>query len=145
MQKTILPVLLLAAAFSHAGTIWRCPGGEDGPVFSNQPCDGAEPITLQPLGEISAMDGAKPRAEPRPSRQRGQPENHSSRSSAGPLSYGERTRWRQLRIELEGLERDLRRGQLRGRERTAAQSRINAVRQELAPLDSRARIHPPTP
>lgn len=143
MTKALPPLLLLAVVVSaQADTIWRCPGPE-GPVFSNQPCEGAEAVTLQPLGEISSMDAPPPRRQARPQPTR--PDSATTRRAEGPLSYGERTRWRQLRMELDGLERDLRRGHLHGRERAAAQTRITAARQELAPLDRRARAHPPSP
>ena len=144
MPTALLTLLLMSAAASaQGGTIWRCPGADGEPVFSNQPCEGAEPVTLEPLGEISGMDAS---ARPRPARTPpAQPRSTTPRRAEGPLSYGERTRWRQLRMELEGLERDLQRGHLQGRERAAAQARIRAARQEFAPLESRARTHPPTP
>ncbi len=147
MPRAILTLLLMSAAVTtQADVIWRCPGADGEPVFSNQPCEGAEPVTLPPLGEISAMElPAQRQTRPQTATPAAREREAAPRRAEGPLSFGERTRWRQLRIELDGLERDLQRGLLQGRERSAVQARIRAARQEFAPLERRARIHPPTP
>lgn len=140
-KEWLIPPLLLSASLACAEPLWRCPGPDGQPLFTNQPCEGAEAVSLPPLGEISGMS-ALPERRPAPP---AQPARQGRATGDGPLSYGERTRWRRLSMERDGLERDLRRGPLHGRQREALQSRLREVRQELAPLERRARQHLPSP
>jgi len=121
----MLVLVLMIAAPAHA-EIFRCQGVDGEPLFSNLPC--ASDAQLVQLREATIIDGGegvldRTRRQLKSLKSIPIPAAKKRRADDSGPGFGERMAMRQLEIEVDGLERDLRRA------RTAEKQRV--LREEL--------------
>ncbi|MCB1837416.1 MAG: DUF4124 domain-containing protein [Alcanivoracaceae bacterium] len=129
-------LLLLLIAAPVSAEIFRCQGADGEPLFSNLPC--ASDAQLVQLREATIIDGGEGvldrtrrqlkslKSIPVPAAKKRQP------GTSGP-DFGDRMAMRRLEIEVDGLERDLRRARTAEKQR-ALREELKQARSELKSL-----------
>lgn len=134
--RRCMPLLVLMIAAPAHAEIFRCQGVDGEPLFSNLPC--ANDAQLVQLREATIIDGGEGvldrtrrqlkslKSIPVPAAKKRQP------GASGP-DFGDRMAMRRLEIEVDGLERDLRRARTAEKQR-ALREELKQARSELNSL-----------
>lgn len=128
-------LLLLIAAPAKA-EIFRCQGADGEPLFSNLPC--ASDAQLVQLREATIIDGGegvldRARRQLKSLKSIPVPAAKTRQGDDSGPGFGERVAMRQLEIEVDGLERDLRRAHNPEKQR-ALRKQLKEARNELKSL-----------
>lgn len=135
-SQVLAPILLVFAAAPATAEIFRCQGADGEAMFSSLPC--ASDARLVQLREATIIDGGDELLD----RTRRQLESLKSipvpaakkrKPDASSPGFGERMAMRQLEIEVDGLERDLRRARNPEKQRTLREQ-LKDARSELKSL-----------
>lgn len=129
-------LLLLLIAAPVTAEIFRCQGADGEPLFSNLPC--ANDAQLVQLREATIIDGGegvldRTRRQLKSLKAIPVPAANKRRADNSGPDFGERVAMRQLEIEVDGLERDLRRARNPEKQR-ALREELKQARSELKSL-----------
>jgi len=116
--------------------IFRCQGADGEPLFSNLPC--ASDARLVQLREATIIDGGegmldRARRQLKSLKSIPVPAAKTRQADDSGPGFGERVAMRQLEIEVDGLERDLRRAHNPEKQR-ALREKLKQARSELKSL-----------
>ena len=134
--RRCMPLLVLMIAAPAHAEIFRCQGVDGEPLFSNLPC--ANDAQLVQLREATIIDGGegvldRTRRQLKSLKSIPVPAAKKRRADDGGPGFGDRMAMRQLEIEVDGLERDLRRARNPEKQR-ALREQLKDARSELESL-----------
>lgn len=132
MRLTTFLLVCCLSCTALAETVYQCTSEDGSRWFSDRPCnDQAEPITLPDIGSLPGMERIPPYQKPAEEKPESQPVPRRG------LTFGERSRLRQLQIRHEGLQRDLQGGLRTPQEQRRREQQLSEIEREIQALEAR--------